>query len=107
MKPGLKIVGEALARIKIGVLARKYGVNSETVRNWVRQDTEEKYHKATKLLSEKELEIEVLRELLKKRTRITRKIGPWKKNFITIEERDAVITALIELKLIEKHIEWI
>ena len=86
----MKVVGEALAGIKIGVLARKYGINPETIRNWVRkyrdevgpdnipstdeqilelkrlQDIEEKYHKAIKLLGEKELEIEVLRELLKK-----------------------------------------
>jgi len=87
----LKIVGEALAGIKIGVLARKYGISPETIRNWVRkyrdevgpdhipstdeqilelkrlQDIEEKYQKAMmKLLGEKELEIQVLRELLKK-----------------------------------------
>jgi|HigsolmetaGSP11D_1036233.scaffolds.fasta_scaffold00395_9 transposase-like protein len=89
-KTRLKIVGEALAGVKTGVLARKYGIHPETIRNWIRkyrdevgpdnipstdeqilelkrlQDIEEKYHKAMKLLGEKELEIEVLRELLKK-----------------------------------------
>lgn len=86
----LKIVREALSGIKIAVLARKYEVHPETIRNWVKQyrdqvgddnipstdeqiqelkrlqEIEEKYHKAVKALGEKELEIEILRELLKK-----------------------------------------
>jgi transposase-like protein len=86
----LKVAKEALSGIKIGVLARKYEVNPETIRNWVReyrdkvgddeipsvdeqiqelkrlQEVEEKYGKAIKVLGEKELEIEILRELLKK-----------------------------------------
>jgi len=37
----LKIVGEALAGIKIGVLARKYGISPETIRNWVRKYRDE------------------------------------------------------------------
>ncbi|MDQ0116839.1 transposase [Paenibacillus harenae] len=87
----MKIVREALAGIKIGVLARIYDVHPETIRLWVRdhrdsipleeipmtdeniqelqrlQDVEERYEKAVKVLGEKELEIEILRELLKKK----------------------------------------
>lgn len=86
----MKIVREALAGIKIGVLARIYGVHPESIRLWVRdhrdsippeeipmtdehvqelqrlQVVEERYEKAVKVLGEKELEIEILRELLKK-----------------------------------------
>ena len=86
----LQIVREALSGIKIGVLSRKYGLHAETIRNWVKdyrnqvgddqipstdeqlqelqrlQEVEEKYEKAVKILGEKELEIEILRELLKK-----------------------------------------
>ena len=85
-----KVAQEALAGIKVGVLARKYDVSPKTIRNWVKefQDTfgddavptideriddskrlaelEEKYSRAVKALGEKELEIEVLRELVKK-----------------------------------------
>jgi transposase-like protein len=87
----LKIVREALSGIKIAVLARKYEIHPETIRNWLReyrdqvgtdeipstdeqieelkrlQEVEEKYEKAVKMLGEKELEIEILRELLKKK----------------------------------------
>jgi len=87
----LKIVKEALAGIKVGVLARMYDVHPETIRIWVRdhrdaippeeipvadehlqelqrlQDVEQRYEKAVKVLGEKELEIEILRELLKKK----------------------------------------
>ncbi|KIL34475.1 hypothetical protein SD70_32510 [Gordoniibacillus kamchatkensis] len=87
----LKIVREALSGIKIAVLARKYEIHPETIRNWLReyrdqvgtdeipstdeqiqelkrlQEVEEKYEKAVKILGEKELEIEILRELLKKK----------------------------------------
>jgi transposase-like protein len=76
--------------IKIGVLARQYDIHPETIRGWVRmyrdqvdvhelppadqqfvelkrlQEMEDKYEKAMKILGEKELEIEILRELLKK-----------------------------------------
>lgn len=85
-----KVAQEALAGIKVGVLARKYDVSPKTIRNWVKefQDTfgedavptiderlddskrlaelEEKYSRALKALGEKELENEVLRELVKK-----------------------------------------
>ncbi|MFC5647868.1 transposase, partial [Paenibacillus solisilvae] len=87
----LRIVQEALSGIKIAVLARKYEVHPETIRTWIKeyrdqvgddeipstdeqiqelrrlQDVEEKYQKAVKILGEKELEIEILRELLKKK----------------------------------------
>jgi transposase-like protein len=87
----LKIVREALAGIKVGVLARMYDIHPETIRGWVRdsrdditdeeipmadehlqelqrlQEVEEKYQKAVKMLGERELEIEILRELLKKK----------------------------------------
>ncbi|MGG4036012.1 helix-turn-helix domain-containing protein, partial [Paenibacillus cisolokensis] len=86
----LDVVREALSGIKVGVLARKYNLHPETVRTWIRtyrdqvdihklppadhqlqelkrlQEVEEKYEKAMKVLGEKELEIEILRELLKK-----------------------------------------
>lgn len=86
----LKIVREALAGIKVGVLSRIHDVHPETIRGWVRdhrdevspeeipmtdehiqelqrlQAVEEKYQKAMKLLGEKELENE-FRELLKKK----------------------------------------
>ncbi|WP_042171573.1 MULTISPECIES: transposase [Bacillota] len=87
----MKIVREALAGIKIGVLARMYDVHPESIRLWVRdhrdsvppedipqtdeyvqevqrlQEVEERYEKAIKALGEKELENEILRELLKKK----------------------------------------
>ncbi|MDD9271588.1 helix-turn-helix domain-containing protein [Paenibacillus sp. GCM10023248] len=87
----LKIVNEALAGVKIGVLARLYDTHPETIRLWVKdyrdaipeseiprtdenieelrrlQEVEERYEKAVKVLGEKELEIEILRELLKKK----------------------------------------
>jgi transposase-like protein len=87
----IKVAKEALSGIKIGVLARMYEVNAETIRKWVReyrdkvgdneipstdeqiqelkrlQEVEERYTKAIHVLGEKELEIEILRELLKKK----------------------------------------
>lgn len=87
----LKIVREALAGIKVGVLARMYDIHPETIRLWIRdhrdsippeeipvadehlqelqrlQDLEQRYEKAVKVLGEKELELEILRELLKKK----------------------------------------
>jgi transposase-like protein len=89
-KVRLDVVREALSGIKVGVVARKYNLHPETVRNWIRtyrdqvdihdlppadhqlqelkrlQEVEKKYEKAMKVLGEKELEIEILRELLKK-----------------------------------------
>ncbi|MNI21885.1 Transposase [compost metagenome] len=87
----LKIVKEAMAGIKVGVLARMYNIHPETIRVWIRdyrdsisleeipdgdehvqelqrlQEVEQRYEKAVKVLGEKELEIEILRELLKKK----------------------------------------
>ncbi|GIO86978.1 hypothetical protein J25TS5_39100 [Paenibacillus faecis] len=86
----LKVVKEAMAGVKVGVLARMYDVHPETIRSWIRdhrdsispeeipaadehvqelqrlQEVEQRYQKAVKVLGEKELEIEILRELLKK-----------------------------------------
>jgi transposase-like protein len=86
----LQIVKEALSGVKVGVLARRYEMHPETIRTWIRmyrdeiqdidipatddhlvemkrlQEVEDKYQSAVKLLGEKELEIEILRELLKK-----------------------------------------
>jgi transposase-like protein len=85
-----KVAQEALAGIKVGVLARKYEVSPKTIRSWVKEyqetfgedaiptiderlddakrlaELEEKYNRALKALGEKELENEVLRELVKK-----------------------------------------
>jgi len=87
----LKIVKEALAGVKVGVLSRMYDIHPETIRGWIRehrdsiapeeipmtdehlqelkrlQDVEQRYEKAMKVLGEKELENEILRELLKKK----------------------------------------
>ncbi|MCA0758757.1 transposase [Paenibacillus sp. N4] len=87
----LQVTREALSGIKVAVLARKYGVHPETIRSWIRdhrdeievgeippadeqlqelkrlQEVEEKYQTAMKILGEKELEIEILRELVKKK----------------------------------------
>ncbi len=86
----LQVVKEALAGVKVGVLARMYNLHPETVREWIRihrdsipveeipsadlhvqelqrlQAVEDRYEKAIKALGEKELELEILRELLKK-----------------------------------------
>ena len=86
----LKIVKEALAGVKVGVLSRIYDIHPETIRCWIRehrdaidpgeipmtdehlqelqrlQNVEQRYEKSVKVLGEKELEIEILRELLKK-----------------------------------------
>jgi transposase-like protein len=85
-----KVAQEALGGIRTGVLARKYQVTPNTIRNWVREyqdkygadalptidervadaqrlvEMEAKYGQAVKALGEKELENQVLRELLKK-----------------------------------------
>ncbi|MEK3885475.1 transposase [Paenibacillus sp. PL2-23] len=87
----VRIVKEAISGVKVGVLARLYDLHPETVRTWVRehresippeeipltdehleelkrlQDVEDRYEKAIKVLGEKELEIEILRDLLKKK----------------------------------------
>lgn len=87
----LKVVKEALAGVKVGVLARMYDIHPETIRGWIRdhrdaivpeevpntdehlqellrlQEVEQRYEKAVKALGEKELEIEILRELIKKK----------------------------------------
>ena len=85
-----KAAQEALAGIKPAVVARKYEVSPKTIRAWVVEyqetfgadsvptiderideskrlaELEEKYERALKALGQKELEIEVLRELVKK-----------------------------------------
>lgn len=81
---------EVLSGIRAAVVARKYGVTPGTVNQWVRDyreqhgeqdypypkeqaeelkrllEVEKRYEKAVKLLGEKDLEIEILRDLLKK-----------------------------------------
>jgi transposase-like protein len=85
-----KVAQEALSGIKAGFLARKYEVTPKTIHNWVKeyraqfgdailpsveeriseskrlQELEERYAIAIKVLGEKELEIEILRDLAKK-----------------------------------------
>lgn len=85
-----KAAQEVLSGIRAAVVARKYGVTPGTVSQWVRDyraqhgeqdypypqdqaeemkrllEVEKKYEKAVKMLGEKDLEIEILRELLKK-----------------------------------------
>lgn len=87
----INIVKEALAGIKVGVLSRIHDIHPETIRLWIReyrdsiapedipmtdehlkeiqrlQEVEQRYEKAVKALGEKELENEILRELLKKK----------------------------------------
>ncbi|UKS26375.1 helix-turn-helix domain-containing protein [Paenibacillus sp. HWE-109] len=87
-----KAAQEVLSGMKAAVVARKYGVTPGTVNQWVRDyreqhgeqdypypqeqaeelkrllEVEKRYDKAVKLLGEKDLEIEILRELLKKPT---------------------------------------
>lgn len=87
-------VSEVLAGFRTEVVARKYGMHPGTLRRWVKEyedevdemvakrrsaeermkeaaeklpELEKKYEKAMKLLGEKELEIEILRELVKKK----------------------------------------
>lgn len=81
---------EVLSGIRAAVVARKYGVTPGTMNQWVRDyreqhgeqdhaypqeqaeelkrllEVEKRYEKAVKILGEKELEIEILRDLLKK-----------------------------------------
>ncbi|BBI32432.1 transposase [Cohnella abietis] len=82
---------EALSGIKPAIVARKYEVTSGTIRSWVKEfqethgddaiptfseraadeqrylELEEKHARAMKVLGEKELELEILRELIKKK----------------------------------------
>jgi transposase-like protein len=84
------IAQESLGGVKTGYLARKYDVHPESVRKWTRdykesigvenlqtvderisdakrlEELETSYARALKLLGEKELEIEILRDLSKK-----------------------------------------
>lgn len=86
----IKVAQEAMNGTKLSFLARKYSVSPSTITNWVKfykerfgeapalsvqeriedaqrvQDLETKMETAIKLLGEKDLEIELLRELLKK-----------------------------------------
>jgi len=83
-------VQEALSGVKTSVLAKKYQVSTKTISRWVRdfqkdqdpnipdvelvvdptlsrlQELEKKYEQAMKLLGEKQLEVEVLTQLVKK-----------------------------------------
>jgi len=89
-----ELVAEVLSGYRTEVVARQYGMSPRTLRNWVRQyqdevddlmakkrdeaeklkqdagklqDLQVKYNEAVKLLGEKELEINILRELVKKK----------------------------------------
>lgn len=86
----IKVAQEVINGTKVSFLARKYSVSPSTIANWVKfykerfgeeatpsvqeriedaervQDLETKMETAIKLLGEKDLEIELLRELLKK-----------------------------------------
>lgn len=85
-----QIVQEALSGVKTSILAKKYQVTAKTINSWVRdfqkdqdpnipnvelvvdptlsrlQELEQKYEQAMKLLGEKQLEVEVLTQLVKK-----------------------------------------
>jgi transposase-like protein len=89
-----EFVAEVLSGYRTEVVARRYGMSPKTLRNWVRQyqdevedlmekkqqealqwkqdadryqELQKKYDEAMKLLGEKELEINILRELVKKK----------------------------------------
>ncbi|MFK7695083.1 transposase [Paenibacillus sp. HJGM_3] len=86
----MKVAQEALSGTRAGFLARKYNVSPKTIYNWVSQykqkygaeaipsvneriddskrlqELEDKYEKAVKMIGEKDLEIEILRDLVKK-----------------------------------------
>lgn len=86
-----QVAEEAMSGMKTGCLARNYGIHPETVRTWVREyketvgadnlpsvsdrvveakrveELEENYACALKALGEKELEIAILCELVKKK----------------------------------------
>jgi|SRR5690625_1659414 len=88
-----EFVAEVLSGLRVDVVARRHGMHPNTLRNWVRQyrdevddimakkkqeteqvkqdaanylELQKKYDSAVKLLGERELEIQVLRELVKK-----------------------------------------
>jgi transposase-like protein len=85
-----QVAEESMSGMKTGYLARKYEIHPETVRTWVREykqtigvdslptvsdrvadakrveELEESYARALKALGEKELELAILRELVKK-----------------------------------------
>lgn len=85
-----KVALEALSGVRTGFLARQHNVSVRTIHNWVQeyrkkfgdealptaqqriseskqlQELEDKHQRAVKLLGEKDLEIEILRDLLKK-----------------------------------------
>lgn len=89
-----ELVVEVLSGYRTEVVARKHGMSPKTLSNWVRQyqdevdelmvkkrddveklkqdaskhqELQKKYTEAVKLLGEKELEINILRELVKKK----------------------------------------
>lgn len=89
-----EFVAEVLSGYRIDVVARRHGMHPETLRNWVRQyqdevddlmakkrqeadrvkqdaakyqELQKKYDNAMKLLGERELENQMLRELVKKK----------------------------------------
>ncbi len=88
-----EIVAEVVAGYRTEAVARRYGMSPKTLSNWVRQyrdevgdimeckrkaeeklikdaerleEIEKKYQEALKLLGEKDIEIQMLRELVKK-----------------------------------------
>ena len=85
-----KVAQQALSGIKASFLARKYEVSPRTIQNWVKEyrdqfgdeaipsasqrisdakrleELEHKYARAMKMLGEKDLEVEILRDLVKK-----------------------------------------
>lgn len=88
----VQIVEEALSRGNIALTARKHGISPYSLYKWVKQyrdevevtmgkrkklnnlsspqtaeEWEQKYEQAAKLLGEKELEIAILRDLVKKK----------------------------------------
>lgn len=89
-----ELVAEVLSGYRTEFVARRHGVNPSTLGNWVRQyrdevddimerkrkqeeqllrdaarlkELEQKYQEALKLLGEKDVEISILRELVKKK----------------------------------------
>ncbi len=89
-----EIVAEVVAGYRTEAVARRYGMSPKTLSNWVRQyrdevgdimerkrkaeeklikdaerleEIEKKYQEALKLLGEKDIEIQMLRELVKKK----------------------------------------
>ncbi|GIP51641.1 MULTISPECIES: helix-turn-helix domain-containing protein [Paenibacillus] len=87
----IQVVEEALDRGNVALTARKHGISPYSLYKWVKQyrdeveitmgkkkdlnnlnpqtaqEWEQKYEQAAKLLGEKELEIAILRELVKKK----------------------------------------